>query len=193
VSPITCIATACCRGGKGAPAITPDDAAAFLIAVTATGDFAAHTPFAVNVYGQPPACGLHLRGPKHGGEGLAPNGAVEVTSSDKEATASCLWCGRSVEPRTDGGRPRRFCLPQHRMAYYSAARRFVDQAVRQGRLSVAELHAPQSTCTLIPVAISGVPATGVAKTDRNAPSAKIRVLWAELPPKRDEPMVKRVA
>jgi hypothetical protein len=56
--------------GKDAPPITCDHAAAMLIAVLATGDFSAHAPFAVNVYGQLPARGIHLRGPAGGGRHL---------------------------------------------------------------------------------------------------------------------------
>jgi hypothetical protein len=92
---------------------------------------------------------------------------------------TCLWCGCPILPRTDGGRPRRFCHAQHRTAYYSAARRFVDQLVQQGRLPVAVLHAPPATCTLLPGAVSGGGATTLPGKAPRAWVSPIRVLWAE--------------
>ena len=81
------------------------------------------------------------------------DGGAERSST---AACACLWCGRPFTLRTDGGRRRRFCLPLHRTAYYSAARRFVDQLVQQGRLSATVLHAPPATCTLLPGGMPGV-------------------------------------
>jgi len=93
-------------------------------------------------------------------------------------STSCLWCGCRITLRMDGGRQRRFCLPAHRTAYYSAARRLVDGLVRAGRLSVAALHASPATCTLVPGAFAGGAAGGVAKIARPRSASPIRVLWA---------------
>jgi hypothetical protein len=50
--------------------------------------------------------------------------------------------------------------------------------VRLGRLSVAEMHAPQKACTLVSGAISGSGATGVAETARSRCTSPVCVLWA---------------
>jgi hypothetical protein len=47
--------------------LTADHAAAMLIAVMATGEFAAYAPYVVGIYGQLPARGIHLSAPLDGG------------------------------------------------------------------------------------------------------------------------------
>ena len=93
--------------------------------------------------------------------GACENAAVDqaVDRDHDMAGHTCPWCGQSFTRRR-AGRPQRFCLPQHRMAYYSAARRFVDQLIRGGRLPSAALHGSPATCTLLPGAILGSGASG---------------------------------
>ena len=115
--------------------------------------------------------------------------AISATTSDgphrgaggprsTDAAGACLWCDRPYAPRR-GGKRQRFCLPQHRTAYYSAARRLVDHLVQQGRMQVAALHAPPATCTLVAGAISGSEAIRVARTSRSHRTGTIGVLWAD--------------
>jgi hypothetical protein len=51
----------------------------------------------------------------------------------------CLWCETEFEPRK-GGSPQRFCQTKCRDGFHSAGRRWAEQAVISGRLSVAERH-----------------------------------------------------
>jgi hypothetical protein len=86
------------------------------------------------------------------------NGGLRQGPMDEIAMAiGCVWCGGPITRRLDGGRQRRFCLPAHRTAYYSAARRLVDGLVSSGRLSADALHA--SPATLVPGAFVGGSAT----------------------------------
>lgn len=91
--------------------------------------------------------------------------------------ARCLWCGRSFMARR-GGKRQRFCLPEHRRAFETAARRYVDRLVTQGRLPVDALHSRTATRALVVGAVSGSGATGVAKTARSRSTSPVRVLWA---------------
>jgi len=63
--------------------------------------------------------------------------------------AACLWCGGSFEPHR-GGSPQRFCGPECRAAFWTALRRWGDQAIADGVLTIAELKdgAP-AACTLL--------------------------------------------
>src|SRR5262249_39274528 len=61
---------------------------------------------------------------------------------------TCTWCGAVFSPRRNGGSRQRFCSQTHRQAYHSAARRYVDDMVCGGQLSVADLKASGTACTL---------------------------------------------
>ena len=65
--------------------------------------------------------------------------AEAATTSRAWLRNACLWCGREFVPR-DRGAPQRFCEAGCRDAYHTALRRWGDDAVRSGRLSVAELR-----------------------------------------------------
>jgi hypothetical protein len=57
-------------------------------------------------------------------------------------------CETEFEPRK-GGSPQRFCHSKCRDAFHSAGRRWAEQAVVSGHLSVAELrNGPTEACTL---------------------------------------------
>jgi hypothetical protein len=60
---------------------------------------------------------------------------------------TCLWCGETFQARRNGGKPQRFCSGPHRLAFHAAARKGAERMVVQGRLSVADLIAPEATCT----------------------------------------------
>jgi hypothetical protein len=53
----------------------------------------------------------------------------------------CMWCGTPFEPRRDGGRAQRFCSPTCRRALDAAVRRYVNEALACGTLTIARLKA----------------------------------------------------
>ena len=57
-----------------------------------------------------------------------PNSALE-----------CVLCGVPLSRRTTGDSERRFCSSRHRSEYYSAARRYGDELVRMGQVTIGEL------------------------------------------------------
>lgn len=56
---------------------------------------------------------------------------------------ACLWCCAQFEPRV-GGKPQRFCSPGCRGAFHTAARRWAEDAVARGALTVEELRGDTS-------------------------------------------------
>ena len=69
----------------------------------------------------------------------------------------CLWCKRPFRPR-HGGSPQRFCCAGHRMAFWSAARRWAETAVASGFLSVDDIrNGAIEACTLLLEAGSPAP------------------------------------
>jgi hypothetical protein len=113
----------------------------------------------------------------------APDDAVKPSASGAVTSQphTCLWCGQPMPRGRRHGSARRFCQAKHRTAFHSFARRYVNEAISSGRLTVADLHGPSKACTPQSGAIWGRAATGVAKTDRPHPGSAVRVLWAEPP------------
>jgi len=56
--------------------------------------------------------------------------AANVTS----ISTVCLWCGHPFQARR-GGSPKRFCSAAHRIAFWSALRRWAELAVASGALT----------------------------------------------------------
>lgn len=52
----------------------------------------------------------------------------------------CFWCEQPFLPRSSGGKPQRFCRPEHRRFFHAAARLWAESAVTAGLLSLAELR-----------------------------------------------------
>jgi hypothetical protein len=72
---------------------------------------------------------------------------VQITHSVLEV---CLWCKRPFRPRR-GGSPKRFCCAAHRIAFWSAARRWAEKAVASGVLSVGDIrNGAGEACTPLP-------------------------------------------
>src|SRR4029453_2553073 len=89
--------------------------------------------------------------------GVVPKAEGEIapdTSSNHADDLGCRWCGALMPVGRRRGSARRFCRAEHRMAFHSAARRFVNHAIAAGRLTVADLYAPGKACAL---------ATGVSR------------------------------
>ena len=101
-----------------------------------------------------------------------------VVCNRDSSRGSCLWCGGPMPLGRRRGSVRKFCRREHRIAFQTAARRFVNQAIADGLLSVGDLRASPKARALQSGAISGGSATRVAKTAPSAQRAKIRVLWA---------------
>ncbi len=60
---------------------------------------------------------------------------------------SCFWCGSPFPPRKLGAHQKRFCSPQCRGRFHTAARRWAEQALGRGDISVADLKASVPSCT----------------------------------------------
>ena len=71
-----------------------------------------------------------------------PNGTrARAQGQDKmPEPLTCLWCEQVFVPRTSGGKPQRFCRPDHRDLFHAAARRWAENAVTAGLLSPTELR-----------------------------------------------------
>ena len=52
----------------------------------------------------------------------------------------CLWCGTEFEPRSNGGKPQRFCSAPCRREFEAACRAYAAAEVEAGRLSVSALR-----------------------------------------------------
>ena len=65
--------------------------------------------------------------------------------------ADCLWCNRKFPPRSRaGGSPQRFCCAAHRMAFWSALRRWGERALAAGVLSIDQIrNGSLAACTLV--------------------------------------------
>jgi len=81
---------------------------------------------------------------------------------------ACIWCDRPFRARR-GGSPKRFCCPAHRMAFWSALRRWGERAVAAGILTVADIrNGDPAACALLPGSISPV---SVPLAEKPAPVA----------------------
>jgi hypothetical protein len=84
----------------------------------------------------------------------------------------CLWCGRSF-PARRGGSPQRFCCAAHRLAFWSALRRWAERAVAAGVLTVADVrNGATPACTLRPGGISPAPVSEPQKPSPVAPAER---------------------
>ncbi len=52
----------------------------------------------------------------------------------------CLWCGIEFEPRSNGGKPQRFCSATCRREFEAACRAYAAAEVEAGRLPVSALR-----------------------------------------------------
>jgi hypothetical protein len=89
-----------------------------------------------------------------------------------EAGGICLWCERPFRTRR-GGSPKRFCCPEHRMAFWSALRRWGEKAIATGILTVADIrNGDPAACTLRTSAISPAPIPEPHKPAAAAPAER---------------------
>jgi len=81
----------------------------------------------------------------------------------------CLWCRRPFSARR-GGSPKRFCCAAHRMAFWSAARRWAERGVVSGFLNVDDIrNGIGEAFTLLPGVNSPVPAPVVPQKSGAVP------------------------
>jgi hypothetical protein len=66
----------------------------------------------------------------------------------------CSWCDRPFRLRRTGGTPKKFCSPAHRNAFHTAARKWAEKAVADGRITLDDLKRDPGACTLLPAASS---------------------------------------
>ena len=52
---------------------------------------------------------------------------------------ACAWCGVPFTPRTNGGKPQRFCSEQCRVEFHRGCRVWAEDQVWRGLLSVSAL------------------------------------------------------
>ena len=55
-------------------------------------------------------------------------------------TSLCNWCGTEFEPRSNGGKPQRFCSKDCRQGFFAACRDWAVAEVEAGRLSVSTVR-----------------------------------------------------
>ena len=55
---------------------------------------------------------------------------------------TCPWCGNPFEARIIGAHRKRFCSSACKNAYHTALRKWAQQAVDNGQVTVARLKAP---------------------------------------------------
>ena len=61
--------------------------------------------------------------------------------------SQCQWCERPFQARKIGAHDKVFCCSRCKDAYHTALRRWGQQALAAGRLSVDDLKAPAASCT----------------------------------------------
>lgn len=64
----------------------------------------------------------------------------------------CLWCDKPFRVRKIGAHHKKFCSPACKDRYHSALRRWAQEAITLGHLTVAELKAALASCTTEPEA-----------------------------------------
>jgi hypothetical protein len=84
------------------------------------------------------------------GDGHKDRGPNVHAAPGGNQAASCAFCGEPVGGSRRGGKPRRFCSPDHRIAFHAEARRVGGQVlqrrVRQARKEVQTIPRPKR-CT----------------------------------------------
>jgi hypothetical protein len=97
---------------------------------------------------------------------------------DDPGDLGCQWCGKSFDPRSDGGKAQRFCRPACRRALDAAGRRWMAAALASGGLTIASLRdGPAATRALLP----GAAAEGLSPDDAAELLDDVLIALLELP------------
>jgi hypothetical protein len=70
----------------------------------------------------------------------------------------CLWCGRSFEPRTTGGKPQKFCGAPHQAAFFGAARAWALKLIETGLITPETLKAVVANVQVVRAPVQPGPA-----------------------------------
>ncbi len=62
---------------------------------------------------------------------------------------NCDWCGVQFMAATVGAHRKRFCSARCKNRFHTAARRWVERALTDGRLSLNDLRAPSASFTTV--------------------------------------------
>jgi hypothetical protein len=79
---------------------------------------------------------------------------VTETAPASSEDGRCLLCDRPFQARRTGGTPKKFCCPAHRNAFHTAARKWAEKAVADGRITLDDLTRDPGACTLLLAASS---------------------------------------
>src|SRR6516225_2196583 len=102
---------------------------------------------------------------------IGPGSAEFPQVTTQPGDQACLWCGCRFQARR-GGSPKRFCSAPHRMAFWSALRRWAERAVTAGFLTVDHIRSDDPiACTLLPGGISPTPIAPASEAHPVAPAA----------------------
>ena len=52
----------------------------------------------------------------------------------------CEWCGIPIKPRRDGGKPQRFCSPEHRLALHRTLKKWAMNQWKLGKITTDQLR-----------------------------------------------------
>jgi len=96
----------------------------------------------------------------------APDQGATAEPPVNATSTACIWCGRPFRTRR-GGSPKRFCSATHRIAFWSALRRWGERAVASGILTVADVRDGAAVaCTLPP---GGISPAAISRDQKAAP------------------------
>lgn len=79
---------------------------------------------------------------------------MNVNARGVSQSVRCRWCNEWFKRRR-GGSPQSFCCRRHRQAYHTQCRRFAEQALESGLITIEDLkrgptpqNVPKQACTL---------------------------------------------
>jgi hypothetical protein len=91
------------------------------------------------------------------------DGAGEAIVMIEGTPTICQWCERPFRARHGGGSPQRFCGPKCRTKFWSSLRRWGEQAIAAGTLTIADVKngvvaactPPQDSESPVPISNTG--------------------------------------
>src|SRR5262249_17000825 len=99
---------------------------------------------------------------------------TDHASRERGVAPVCEWCEPPFRARR-GGSPQRFCVPSIRQAFWSGLRRFGEQALESGILTIADLRTGSArACTLLQHTETAPPLLEAAPSDFVPPGASMR-------------------
>ncbi len=96
---------------------------------------------------------------------------ISISDCSEMTITSCAWCGSQFPPLKLGAHQKRFCSPQCRGLFHTAARQWAELALVRGEISVADLKAPVPSCTTPGAATLTPPLIEQATVEASEPTA----------------------